>query len=298
MLVISDKMAKKDIYSLVDLIERNPDIRTDISVVIARDSTASDLLQLTTQMEPIPINQMHEMIEVNQTSYATSYAVLVKDITKLMGRGQQQAVLPTMRIEGDKGEMHSIENVNNIPAGAIPVLSTMAVFREGKLIGYLSPKESRGLSWLHDKVKSTVVKLACPGSEGKLIVEVHESSTELKVKRGLNDMPIVEVKVRLVGGVQEIMCPGLEVSEESVLVEIGNLMSKAVEEEIESAIRRIQTGMRSDAIGWGRETYLQQPTIWKRIESDWQAVFPKVKSEVSCSTVITGSGGRSESIVK
>lgn len=298
MLIISEPMAKKGIYPLVDLIERNPDIRTDISVVVTRGVRAADLLQLTTQMESIPVNQLHEMIEVNQAAYAMNYAMLVKDITRMTGEGKQQIALPSMRISGDKHLGHSNENVNSIPANAIPVLSTMAVFRDGKLIDYLNPKESRGLSWIHDKVKSTVVKLACPKSEGELVVEIQESATDIKVKKGKDGMPVIELHLRLTGGIQEIMCPGVEVSKEEVLLEIGELTSQAVRDEVESAIKRLQTKMRSDAAGWGKEVYLHQPEIWRRVEGDWETVFPKVKSQVFCMTTIMGSGIRGESIMK
>ncbi|WP_141506523.1 Ger(x)C family spore germination protein [Paenibacillus luteus] len=298
MLIISEQMAKKGIYPLVDLIERNPDIRTDISVVVTRGVRAADLLQLTTQMESIPVNQLHEMIEVSQAAYAMNYVMLVKDITRMTGEGKQQIALPSMRISGDKLLGHSNENVNSIPANAIPVLSTMAIFRDGKLIDYLNPKESRGLSWIHDKVKSTVVKLACPKSEGELVVEIQESATDIKVKKGKDGMPVIELHLRLTGGIQEIMCPGVEVSKEEVLLEIGELTSQAVKSEVESTIKRLQTKMRSDAAGWGKEVYLHQPEIWRRIEGDWETVFPKVKSQVTCKTIIMGSGIRGESIMK
>jgi spore germination protein KC len=298
MLIIGEKMARKGIFPLVDLIERNPDIRTDIYVLVTRGVKAEELLQLTTQMESIPINQIHAIVETNQSAYAMNYVVQVNDLTRLNGEGKQQAVLPSMRIEGNKEIGHSNENVNSIPAKASPVLSTMAVFRNGKLVEYLKPKESRGLSWLQGKVKSTVVKLACPNSKENLIVEVHGVTTELHVKRSEKGEPVILINTRISGSVQEIMCTDMNVSEEKVLKEIGAMTSQAVKDEMEAAIVKLQKKLKIDAIGWGKEIYLHQPSIWKRIEGDWETVFPNVQSEVSCSTEIEGSGIRGESIVK
>ncbi|WP_138753746.1 Ger(x)C family spore germination protein [Paenibacillus sinopodophylli] len=298
MLVIGEAMARKGIFPLVDLIERNPDIRTDISVIVTRGMKAEQLLQLTTQMESIPINQIHEMIKVNQTAYGTNFGVKVKELTRLSGEGKQQAVLPSIRIEGNKAIGHSNENVNSIPAAAIPVLSTMAVFRDGRLVDYLKPKESRGLSWLHNKVKSTVIKLACPNSEGELIVEIQNASIAYKVKHDANGLPVVKVTVRLTGSIQEIMCPDVNVGEEKVLNEIGEMTSLAVKDEMEETINRLQKKLGIDALGWGKEIYLQQPNSWKRLGGEWEAEFPSIKSEVICNTIILGSGIRGESIVK
>lgn len=298
MLVIGEGIAKKGIFPLIDLIERNPDIRTDISVIVTRGVKAEQLLQLTTQMESIPINQIHEMVEVNQEAYGLNYAVKVNDLTKLHGQGKQQAVLPSMRIEGDRTKGNKNENVTSIPAEAIPVLSTMAVFRNGKLIDYLKPKESRGLSWLKNKMKSTVIKLACPESKGNLMIEVHGVNVKYKVKKGGNDMPIVQVHLRVTGSIQEIMCPNVDVMEEKVLNQIGMMAGDAVKDEVEDTINKLQKKLQSDAMGWGKEVYLQQPAIWKRIEGDWASLFPNVKSEVTCTFLISGSGVRGESIVE
>jgi len=298
MLIISEKMARKGIYPLVDLIERNPDIRTDISVIVTRGVRAEDMLQLTTQMESIPVNQFREMVEVNQSAYASGYVVLVKELTRLLGRGKQQAVLPSIRIEGNADDGHSNDNVNNIPAKAIPVLSTMAVFREGKLIDYLKPSDSRGLSWLQNKVESTVIKLGCPDTEGDLIVEVQDTATVYKVKQGPDGNPIIQVHISVVGGIQEIMCHGVSISDEKVLVTIGKMTSKAIEEEVAGTINSVQKKFRSDILGWGKEVYFQKPNIWRKIEGDWEDIFPQVKSKVICSTTITGSGVRGESISK
>ncbi|MCA0758595.1 Ger(x)C family spore germination protein [Paenibacillus sp. N4] len=298
LVVIGESAARKGIYPLVDLIERNPDIRSDISIVCTRGIKAQQLLQMTTQMENIPVNQFREMLDVNQSAYGTNYAVYVKDIIRIRGKGQKQAVLPSIRADGDKLTGRTVDNVSQIPPAEIPVLSTMAVFREGKLVDYLKPKESRGLSWLHDKVKSTVINLACPQADGYLVVEVQEASTGYKIKSDEEGMPVVNAEIRLTGSVQEIMCPDLDVMNEGVLNNIGELAAKAVKDEAEAAIIRLQKKLRTDALGWGKEIYLKAPSIWKRIEDDWPDVFPRVNSTVTCNVKIAGSGTRGESILK
>jgi spore germination protein KC len=298
LLVIGEAMARKGIYPLVDMIERNPDIRTDISVLLTRGIKAQQLLQMTTQMENIPANQFHETLDVNANAYGTVYPVYVKDITRLRGRGQEQAVVPAIRIDGNPELGRTSDNVNQIPAAEVPVMSTMAVFKDGKLIDYLKPRESRGLSWLEDKVKSTIIKLACPQSEGFLSVEIHKSQANYKVKDTNDDDPLVQADLLLEGSIQEILCPGLDVLDERVLDHVGELACKEVEKEAGAAINRIQRQMKSDALGWGKEIYIHRGQSWKRLEKKWAELFPTVRSEVTCTTKIMGSGVRNESIVK
>lgn len=298
MLIISEGMARRGVYPLVDLIERNPDIRTDMQVALTRGTSARNLLQTTTQMESIPVNQFHEMMEVNEQAYATNFATLVKDITRLAGKGREQAVLPSIRIEGDKSAGNKVDNVTSIPAEAVPSLASMGVLKDGKLVGFLTPRQSRGLAWLKDKVKSTVVKLACPESEGYLTVEVQNAKRFYKVKQSGDGNPVIQAELLLTGGIQEIMCPGVNVMEEKVLEQIGKLTCDAVKAEAEDTIRVLQKDIRSDALGWGKEIYMRKPAIWKKLEADWDDEFTNVQSNVRCKTKILSSGIRSESIVE
>ncbi|MDQ0061974.1 Ger(x)C family spore germination protein [Paenibacillus harenae] len=298
MLIISEAMARRGVYPLVDLIERNPDIRTDMQIALTRGTSARKLLQTTTQMESIPVNQLREMIEVNEEAYATNYATYVKDITRLAGKGGEQGVIPSLRIEGDKSAGNKADNITSIPAEAVPSLASMGVLKDGKLVGFLTSKQSRGLAWLKDKVKNTVVKVACPESEGYLTVEVQNAKRLYKVKQSGDGKPIIEAELLLTGGIQEIMCPGVKVMEESVLEQIGELASQTVKSEAEEAIRVLQKDIRSDALGWGKEIYMHKPSLWKRVEAEWDTEFSSVQSNIRCKTKISSSGIRSESIVE
>lgn len=298
MLIIGEGIAKQGIYPLLDLIERNPDIRTDILVSIARDVTAQQILQTTTQMESIPTNQIHDMLINYQNAYAMDYAVYVKDLVRIAGTGTQQIVLPSIKIVGDQKTGSTMENVNSIPPETYPVMSTMAVFRDGKLIGFLKPKESRGLSWLEEKVQSTVIKLACPNSVGYLMVEVRDTSNRYKVKKTKDGKPVVQINLALEGSIQEITCPDLRVRDETLLILVGDLTSQVVKEELKATIHKLQKEYKTDALGWGKEIYMQQPALWKKIEADWKTIFPIVQYEVICTTKITGTGIRSKSIAK
>ncbi|MGO4538735.1 Ger(x)C family spore germination protein [Paenibacillus sp. 2TAB19] len=298
MLIISESMARRGVYPLVDLIERNPDIRTDMQIALARGTSARKLLQTTTQTESIPVNQFHSMIEVNEQAYGTNYAIFVKDITRLAGKGREQGVIPSLRIDGDKSAGNKMDNITTIPPEAFPSLASMGVLKDGKLVGFLTPKQSRGLAFLKGKVKSTVVKLACPESKGFLTVEIHDAKRLYHVKQGKDGNPIIEADLLLTGGIQEIMCPGIKVMEESVLVQIGKLTSDTVKAEAEDAIHVLQMDMNSDALGWGKEIYMRKPSIWKRKEASWDEDFPLIKSNINCKTNILSSGIRSESIVE
>lgn len=296
--IIGEAIAREGIYPLLDLIERNPDIRTDINVGIARDVTAKQLLQTSSQMEPISALQLLDMIDTNEQAYGTNYKITVQELIRVAGSGKRQAVLPSFRLIGNREVSNKSSNTDSIPAQSYPVLSTMAVFRDGKLLDYLQTKESRGLAWMQNKIKSTFVKMPCPTSEGDLVVEIRNASSKYKVTLDSKGMPEVAVEMRMTGGIREIMCPKLNVLEEDTLNEIGQLTSTAVKEEVEAAIHKSQKLLKTDVLHWGKEVYDQQPKLWKRIEAEWPSIFPKVNHKIVCLVKIVGSGSRNDAIQK
>lgn len=298
MLIISESAARQNIFQLLDLIERNPDIRTDISIAIVRNVTAKKALQTITQLETIPVKELMDIIQVNHSAYGTNFERTVQDILRTKGRGQKEAALPSFYLQGNKKDNNKQSNVEPVPAESYFRMGTMAVLRSGKLIGYLSPKESRGLAWLRGKVKSSIVQVACPGSDEHLAIEVHNADTKIKVVGSQFDIPEIQVKIRMNGSLRDIMCPNLDVLDEETLHEIMGLARAVVLEEVEGVVEKLQNDLQSDVLHWGQEVYNQKPRLWDRIEDDWGSIFPKVSYKVNCEVEIFGAGSRDESIAK
>ncbi len=298
MLIISEAMAKKGIYPLLDLIERNPDIRGDISVAVAQGSTAKSMLELTTQQESVPAQQLYQTITVNEEAYGTNYLITVQDIIRLAGMDREQAVTPAIRLIGKSDKKNSADNTTTIPAMVYPSIATSAIFNKGKLAGFLSQKEARGLVWTKNKIVSTVVKQRCPGTTKDFIVEIQQAKSKSKSKLDQDGNPYISITINLIGSIREVMCGKLEVTDDQKLVELGQQTSEIVKEEVEAAIYALQHKFNSDAMGWGKLIYREHPKLWKKIEGDWKKNFKHIKYEVSCHTLIKGAGVRDEAITE
>ncbi|MFC4777872.1 Ger(x)C family spore germination protein [Paenibacillus sp. GCM10023252] len=299
LLIVGESMAREGIYPLLDLIERNPEIRTNSYVLNVRGSSALQILQLTTTMEQIPASQIHQLVEVTQEAQGGTYPVTVQELTRI-GSSQQfeQALIPTLEIEGDKSQGNTLSNIEKIKPSAFPKVVTMAALRDGKLIGYLNRKESRGIGWLKNKIKNTVVKIPCPDLDGYISMEIGSSSVEVKAKQTDSPYPEMNMKIHQTGSMHEIMCPNVNVYDEKVLEEASRLTEEAVKSEVNAAIQKVQKQMRVDVLEWGHVVYQQQPRLWKKIHRDWEQIYPKVKHKVEVITTITDAGVRGESVVK
>lgn len=299
LLIINEQTAKKGIYPLMDLIDRNSDIRTDISVVIARNVSAGKLLKIRTQMESVPANQMKEMITVDQKAKGQVFGVLVRDITRLAYSEKQQVIVPAMGVEGDPDAGSTKEIVDRIDPKVLPEMTTMAVFNQGRLIGYLPPKASRGLGWALDKLENTVVKFPCGNDKGHYMMEVLRTDTKVSAKgpEGNNELPTIVVHIRLNASVHEITCQGMSIHDEHMIHRIEEGLDTAIHSEIESTVEWLrQRGV--DALGWGQQINRNKPAIWHKISSDWDRLFKQVPYRIEVVSHVDSMGARTDAVSK
>lgn len=297
--IISEKTARKGIYPLVDLIDRNADIRTDISLVIARNVSAAKLLKIRTQMESVPANQMKEMIGVDQKAKGQVFVVLVRDVTRIANSEHQQIALPAMGVDGDPEAGSTKEIVDRIDPKVLPELTTMAIFRGDKLIGYLPVKESRGLGWALNKLENTVVKFPCSNGKGHYMTEVIRtaSKTVAKKPKGPDELPEIVIHIRLNASVHEVTCQGLSLHDEHTLHVIEEKLDGAVRDEIDSTIKWLRR-RKVDVMGWGEQINRNEPGIWKRIDSDWAELFPRVPYRIEVVSHVDSMGSRTDTVTK
>jgi len=299
LLVIHESTAKKGIFPLMDLIDRNADIRTDISVVIARGVKAAKLLQIRTQMESVPANQIKETILVDQNAKGQLYSVLVRDITRISKSEGQQIAVPAVGVEGDPEAGSTKEIVDRINPKVLPELKTMAVFDGGRLIGYLPPKQSQGLTWSLNKLQNTVLKFPCANGKGHYIMEVIRTDTKVKAEKpkGESEWPTVKMEIRMQSSVHEVTCPGLSINDEQTLLALEEKLNAVVEKEIKSTVDWLMD-RKLDALGWGEQIYRDQPARWKQMKARWKTIFPQIQYEIHCISHVESMGARTDAITE
>jgi spore germination protein KC len=299
LLVIHESTAKKGIFPLMDLIDRNADIRTDISVVIARGVKAAKLLQIRTQMESVPANQIKETILVDQNAKGQLYSVLVRDITRISKSEGQQIAVPAVGVEGDPEAGSTKEIVDRINPKVLPELKTMAVFDGGRLIGYLPPKQSQGLTWSLNKLQNTVLKFPCANGKGHYIMEVIRTDTKVKAEKpkGESEWPTVKMEIRMQSSVHEVTCPGLSINDEQTLLALEEKLNAVVEKEIKSTVDWLMD-RKLDALGWGEQIYRDQPALWKQMKARWKTIFPQIQYEIHCISHVESMGARTDAITE
>ncbi|MBW7454984.1 Ger(x)C family spore germination protein [Paenibacillus sepulcri] len=300
--VIGDAIARQGFWPLLDFVDRNPEVRTNIQMLVARGTRAEQLLKTTTLMEPIPVQQIHSMVETTQKSWPQSYKVTAQELIRDAVDDMKQSTMPSILLVGNKSSGNDSKNVEKIKPDVIPKLSTMAIFRSGELIGYLNQQQSLGLGWIMNKVNDTIVKVPCfdnDKSQGEVTIEIQSAVTKLSVRRSKKSAyPEIMISVKTKGIISEITCRDLNVIDETTFELFQAKGEKKITAEIEAAIKQIQGVFHTDTFGWSTVIYKGMPQTWKKLKPRWDDEFVHIPHQLKVDVKIGGTGLRGKSIVK
>jgi spore germination protein KC len=68
-------------------------------------------------------------------------------------------------------------------------------------------------------------------------------------------------------------------------------LNQIVKSDVEIMIQRVQKGLRSDVLHFGRQLHRQHPYMWKRLKTNWNTVyFPSAEVTVDAQIVLSKIG--------
>ncbi len=167
----------------------------------------------------------------------------------------------------------------------------IGVYRGDTLVGFLDGNDARGYLWLVGRVEpGAVIEVPDPFVQGKefsVVVRKIRSSLSPQVEHG---RPLIEADLDLqleIAEIQhDIMLDSIDVRR---LLEAA--VSRAVESEIQNALRAVQEEFKSDIYGFGQLFYRYRTDTWDELQDSWnEEVFPQMKVNVTVRSAIRRHG--------
>ena len=199
------------------------------------------------------------------SSLAHKDLYLVYDI--LYGRGKS-LTLPAFHI------------VENAGAKVIEADGT-AAFKEDKLVGFLSPEESKYFLIASGECQGGILALALKGT-GKPDTSLEISSSSVKTSF-TNDGGKLAFRIETETDVYlaETMAD-IDVMKEDQIKALEEEAGKRLELEINALIKRVQTELKTDIFGFGLIIHQRDLALWRQVENQWDTYFETLPISVSC----------------
>lgn len=266
-IVIGEEAARAGIIPLLDFPARDPEIR-ELSYVFIAQGKASSILQGVHEQENIPSHGIEGLIEATKASSKLPKKNL-KDLIGLLDSPTSSTVLPGITLLDKKSNGEFIKAV---------ALGQTAVFKKDKLIGWFDGRETRGLLWILNEVKSGIIIVNSPKEENKNVsLEIIDSTT--KIKPDITDKKLtITVEVKENGNLAE-QFSAVELTRPDTFQELEIKQAAAIAEEIKAVLTRAQDwGV--DIFKFGEEFHRKYPQEWSELGGDWDEEFKKLKINV------------------
>ncbi len=273
LVVLGEELAKEDIIDAFDSLERATQFRTTARVVVAKGAKASDLLQILAPLDQISVNKINKTVQFSERIWGENIEVSVAEvIDDIYGEGSQP-VISGFLIKGDAEKGKSEEGLKTSKPAAPISADGIAIFRDGKLETWAEKETARGIVWLRNKVRETVVNVDWEDSKEAVAFHVIRSKTKIAPKLK-NGKPELDIHIDTEGTIGETHVP-IDVMDKKELKKLEKIIADEIKSEIEKTVALIQKE-KTDVIGFGRKLSVEYPEYWKKHKNNWEEeIFPE-----------------------
>lgn len=267
-LIISSEVTENDLLTVTDFLNRDHEPRPNMLCLISYGQ-AKDFLEIESEIEPISAIAIKDALE-NQENLSMAPHIDLKTLLRLIAEPHQDPYLPIIKKKDDY----------------FTILGT-AIFKEDKLIGELTPEETRSMLRVLGEVKGglQVINLAQENEEQPhyASIEIKKSQSDIEVKIEENK-PKIKINIKEEGVIGDINQP-LEINYHA-LKEIETIYAETIKAEIEQMIDKIQKQYKSNTLNFAGAVRRADSQYWKKYQEQWEEIYPMLAVEIDVETEI------------
>lgn len=278
LIVFSESVAEHGIQKLIDFMERDHEFRRQANIVVTKDMSAKELLEIESIYETLPAVHIVNTLENNDAVGFSRDMVLLDLLEEYNTPGKHLVVgIITKRGPEDPKYVKELRTQGT------------AVFSGEHLVGFLTPYQTRGYLWVIGGLQSLI--LVVPHYEDpQNLVSLETIRTQSKMDVEVrNGQIILKVSIKEegnIGGQQGIFDKTEAMDIKFLEQEKERLITKEVTEIFQ--IAQDQFGV--DFFGFGQLVYKKYPKLWEEIKEDWDDIFANSPFEIEVEAKIRGTG--------
>ncbi len=257
LMVIGEDAAKEGLAQIWDYFERDHEMGRIFRVLVVKDGTAKSVLEAKPETEKIGALQIAQASE--QTTYGKNVELLSFKVTELLG--QPLTGIVTGAIVA--GEAKALKDMK-VEGGA--------VFKHGKLIGYLDSNDARGFLFASGKIRNTILTITNPAEEGKLIsIEVIRSTCKLTAKL-IDGKPMLGIEITAAGNIGEEQ-GGVDLTDKNEIKVLESEAKAMIEDNIRAMVEKSQKEFESDILSFNDLLYKNDYHAFSKIKDTWEELY-------------------------
>ncbi|MFB9326096.1 Ger(x)C family spore germination protein [Paenibacillus aurantiacus] len=295
-IVIDEKIARSGLNAFIDLVQRSRYVREDVLLLVAKDVPASDVLKVQSPGGMYASWKIQSQVENFRKEWGGAPLSRLFDYTQAILVEGRELTLGAITVVGNVSASDAGQNSQSaIPKSNVKITGS-AVFRDDRLIGFLSIYETRILNLIRSELEQTGMAFPLPDHGGHASVRINRAHTRVRVmmKKGV---PFIQLRIRGEGQLNSLDAD-LPIDEVEGFRTLERTLSGFLQEQVLQTIGRVQRDYGVDVFGFGEKLYRHHYREFQPLKKEWNALFAKAKVEAEVAIVVTGSELKNRRITK
>ncbi|MFZ5967328.1 MAG: Ger(x)C family spore germination protein [Bacillota bacterium] len=287
LVIIGERLAKEDgVDKAMDLLLRHKDLRMRNLFYIAKGEALKVFERGLPQFESTLSQELAGISEKSLPIVSKTYVPDVREfVSSLLSTGRDP-VAGKLEVFSTPEELPSSVSSEQPRHFARP--TGAAVFRESKLVGWLTDAETRGFLYVMNQAKVGIMPLKLDnGQQKNFSFQMTKSKTKI-IPSVTEDSIFITLEVKAEGNIGT-MEDSVSVAKPEDIKKLEALAAAEIESLIKNVVRKTQN-MEADVFGFGEAVHRKHPKVWKNIEEEWRNIYSKLQVEVKVEAKIRGTG--------
>ncbi|WP_368505356.1 Ger(x)C family spore germination protein [Alkalihalophilus sp. As8PL] len=272
-IVINEELARQAfITGVLDLYTRDHEMRRKTHVLVSKGEAKE------VYMDKLPLEDMPAIsIEMINENYTKALEMIeTRDIGTI---SEKMTANQSYLISGVNKEHREDMNISG---------AALMKGEDNKMITWLNEEDIKGYNWVMGEAKNGIVEATVDDKES-FIFEILSHATNVNYERQ-NDQNIFNVLIKTEGTFSESWIPGLEINNLETIKKMEQILSKKIENQATSLIKKMQEEWYCDIFYFGPLIKRKEYQYWKQIKEDWEGeagIFKEANVQVNVEVKIS-----------
>ena len=285
--IINESIAKEDISQILDFYLRDPSIRTEFNVLIGKNN---DIISTITPLNQISASSIIDTLKINNNYLGVSNNTTLNEMAISYLNPNTEIILPSIKLNNQSKEKDTEENTKSTKINSIYELSGLAIFKDNKLQGYLTNKESITYNMIKNNIENSILTYECEKNK-YLTLEIITSKSKITTKNKK-----INIDLSIQATINESSCSTKLNNKKNIEI-IEHNLEKYLNNNIKNDIDYIRNKYNTDIFGFLDTIYKQDYNTYIKVKNNWyNNEFKNIPINIKTKIRIVGIGNIMEGI--
>ena len=286
LIMLGEELVKNDLINILDFLFREPEVQKEALVLIAKNAEAIDVLKVLTPLDKLNSKKIESsLISDNVYMGITEKITLEKIIYNVLNK-KIEITIPGIEIINLNSEAESSNNIKESEPNTRLKLATTSVFKDNKLLGWLTEEESISFNFINNQLKDSIIRYECDKKKF-VVIEIMKTNTSVSVS---NNEPKIKIKIKANGIINDVQCH-YDLESKKVIKQIEEESNNKIKSLINDSIKSINYNFNSDIYGFRNMFYKKNYKYYNQIKDNWyDDFFKKIEYDIEVDLNLTGQG--------